>query len=260
MTGDERQRHCARCDRMVHNLSVLSPEQAERLATTGICGEYVADAAGAPIHTDRTILAPTRPAILAALLMAACAPHFADDDVEPVEDAAPAATPGTVIPNVEVPTLPAPTPVDAESHEADHDPHEGECDHDHAEAIRGLVVTLNDIVIAEVIYFPSGGVGVPDRAKPILDEIASLMQSIPEIRKVAIVGHSDDTGTEAQQNDAAHDRAEAVRRYLEDQGVESERFTIESRGAREPVTSNATQEGRTRNRRVSFEIVERANP
>lgn len=46
--------------------------------------------------------------------------------------------------------------------------------------------------------------------------------------------------------------------YLVERGVEPERLAIESRGSREPIDSNATEAGRTKNRRVSFEIVERA--
>ena len=243
MTGDERRRHCARCDRDVHSLSGMSPEEAERLATQGICGEYVADADGAPIFADRTVPAPARPVVFAALLMAACAPHMAEDDLDPIEPTVVDA-PVTVIPEAE------PT----------HDVNEGECDDDHRVFTRGVVVSLRDLVITEVIYFPDGTARVGEPSTPILDDIVEVLMGNPEIRRVLIVGHSDDAGTEAEENDAARDRAEAVRNYLVEHGIEADRLAIESRGAREPIVSNATKAGRMKNRRVSFEIIDRADP
>lgn len=244
MTGDERRRHCARCDRDVHSLSGLSPERAERLAARGICGEYVTDDDGAPIFADRTVPAPARPVVFAALLMAACAPHMAEDELDPIEPTVVADSPQTVIPDAE----------------ATHDLHEGECDDDHKVFTRGVVVSLRDLVIPEVIYFADGGTRVGESSTAILDNIAEVLAANPEIRKVLIVGHSDDTGTEAEDNDAARERAQAVRNYLVEHGVEADRLAVESRGSREPVDSNATEAGRTRNRRVSFEIAERVDP
>lgn len=241
MTGDERRRHCARCDRDVHSLSGLSPEEAERLAARGICGEYVADDDCAPIFADRTVPAPTRPMVFAALLMAACAPHIAEDDLDPIEPTVVDA-PQMVIPDAE----------------ASHDVNEGECDDEHQVFTRGVVVSFHDVVIREVIHFPSGRTRLGEDSTPILDDIAEVLGATPEIRRVLIVGHSDDVGTEAKENQAGHDRAEAVRSYLVERGVEPERLAIESRGSREPIDSNATEAGRTRNRRVSFEIVDRA--
>lgn len=194
MTGDEQRRHCARCDRDVHSLSGLSPEEAERLAARGICGEYVADDDGAPIFADRTVPAPTRPMVFAALLMAACAPHIAEDDLDPIEPTVVDA-PQTVIPDAE----------------ASHDLNEGECDDEHQVFTRGVVVSLHDLVITEVIDFPDGSAHVGEHSTPILDDIAEVLAGNPEIRKVLIVGHSDDVGTQAKQNEAGRDRAEAVR-------------------------------------------------
>ena len=65
-----------------------------------------------------------------------------------------------------------------------------------------------------------------------------------------IQGHTDSTGPTRVQPEARRARAEAVRRYLNKQGVALNRMSTISYGANEPVESNKTKEGRSKNRRV----------
>lgn len=64
MSGDHRVRHCAQCDKSVHNLSAMTEGEAHRLidASNGqLCVNYVPDAHGRPITTDRPLaLSPVR--------------------------------------------------------------------------------------------------------------------------------------------------------------------------------------------------------
>lgn len=69
-----------------------------------------------------------------------------------------------------------------------------------------------------------------------------------------IVGHTDSTGSDATNDPLSQDRAAAVRNYLNAQGVASNRMTIDGRGSRQPIASNATSEGRAQNRRVEILI------
>ena len=84
----------------------------------------------------------------------------------------------------------------------------------------------------------------------VLFKIAKAMESIPELRLV-IVGHTDSTGDFNYNLDLSKRRAESVYKYLESKGVNmSGRFTTTGYGKSDPVASNATEEGRAKNRRV----------
>ena len=65
-----------------------------------------------------------------------------------------------------------------------------------------------------------------------------------------IQGHTDSTGDDVYNLKLGEQRAEAVRRYLNKQGVALNRMSTISYGANEPVESNKTKEGRAKNRRV----------
>jgi len=69
---------------------------------------------------------------------------------------------------------------------------------------------------------------------------------------VRIVGHTDSTGTDAINEPLSQRRADTVRDYLTDRGVAASRIETAGRGSREPIASNATPEGQSKNRRVEI--------
>lgn len=84
---------------------------------------------------------------------------------------------------------------------------------------------------------------------PVLDEVSrNLEQDV----RVTIVGHTDSSGSAATNDPLSMDRAEAVREYLVNHGVQRGRLLVEGRGARAPLASNATEAGRAANRRVEI--------
>ena len=68
-----------------------------------------------------------------------------------------------------------------------------------------------------------------------------------------IVGHTDDVGTEAYNQDLSERRADAAANYLRSRGVRRSIRTV-GRGEDEPIVSNASEEGRSKNRRVEVAI------
>jgi len=85
--------------------------------------------------------------------------------------------------------------------------------------------------------------------RPVLDTFA---QGLDPKMRVRIIGHTDSTGNDAINNPLSLDRAESVRDYLAARGVAASRIEIDGRGSHQPVASNATDEGRARNRRVEI--------
>lgn len=87
-------------------------------------------------------------------------------------------------------------------------------------------------------------------AKEALDAFAERLKSENKNVYLEIQGHTDSTGSDGYNMQLGHDRAEAVRRYLNKQGVALNRMSTISYGASEPVESNKTKDGRAKNRRV----------
>ncbi|MCK4311246.1 MAG: OmpA family protein [Candidatus Cloacimonetes bacterium] len=65
-------------------------------------------------------------------------------------------------------------------------------------------------------------------------------------------GHTDNTGSRSLNMKLSRRRAESVRRYLINQGIEAHRLRAIGLGPDHPVTSNKTKEGRAKNRRIEF--------
>jgi OOP family OmpA-OmpF porin len=88
-------------------------------------------------------------------------------------------------------------------------------------------------------------------ADAVLDEVVRLMRDNPDLQ-VEIEGHTDNIGSRDYNLDLSQRRAETVRGYLVRHGIAAERMTSRGYGFDRPVTSNETEEGRARNRRVEL--------
>jgi outer membrane protein OmpA-like peptidoglycan-associated protein len=71
---------------------------------------------------------------------------------------------------------------------------------------------------------------------------------------VDVYGHTDNTGSDDHNQDLSQRRAVAVATILANQGVDQRRFFIEGRGEDDPIASNATESGRSQNRRVEIQL------
>jgi outer membrane protein OmpA-like peptidoglycan-associated protein len=94
----------------------------------------------------------------------------------------------------------------------------------------------------------------PD-AVPILDEAAKTLKEYGDVT-VSVDGYTDSIGTDAYNQALSLRRANAVKNYLERQGVPASRMTVRGFGESDPVASNATPEGRAQNRRVELIVSE----
>nr|WP_137892497.1 TolC family outer membrane protein [Ramlibacter sp. 2FC] len=88
-----------------------------------------------------------------------------------------------------------------------------------------------------------------------LDALVDRLKGV-NIEVVIAVGHTDSVGTDAYNQRLSLARAESVKAYLVGKGVDAKRIRTEGRGESQPVASNATAEGRAKNRRVDIEVVE----
>lgn len=111
---------------------------------------------------------------------------------------------------------------------------------------------IQEPLIVRTVTFAPGSAEIDPASAVALDVAADPIRE-REIR-VAIEGHTDSTGADAENQALSLARAEAVRRYLVRKGVPPERLLVRGLGAADPVASNATPDGRARNRRVELEV------
>ena len=102
----------------------------------------------------------------------------------------------------------------------------------------------------DAVKFPVNKHELSDEARKALDTFAERLKSENKNVYLEIQGHTDSTGSDEYNYKLGEARAEAVRRYLSKAGVALNRMSTISYGKDEPVESNKTKEGRSKNRRV----------
>ena len=106
----------------------------------------------------------------------------------------------------------------------------------------------------ENVHFATLKHDLTKEAKDILDIIFDHLKTNPWM-KLSIEGHADSTGNDAINDPLSKRRAESAKNYLAKKGVSEDRLEARSFGSKKPIASNATLEGRQKNRRVEFKIV-----
>ncbi len=106
---------------------------------------------------------------------------------------------------------------------------------------------------AKNIFFKASSDELTESSYEPLDEVAQLLQNNPEITLI-IEGHTDSTGSLALNNQLSQARADAVKKYLQQKGIESSRLNAKGFGPARPLESNSTPAGRRKNRRVELRL------
>jgi len=105
--------------------------------------------------------------------------------------------------------------------------------------------------IAENIQFEFNSSVLRTSSYPTLDKVSSMLRA-DKSRSIQLDGHASAEGTDAYNMQLSIDRANSVKTYLVNSGVDAKRVAIKGYGESRPIASNATEEGRIKNRRVEF--------
>ena len=105
------------------------------------------------------------------------------------------------------------------------------------------------------ISFDTGRADVKPNFRPILDRFAATLVENPATT-ITIIGHTDNTGSDAINDPLSVNRAARTRDYLAARGVGANRFIVEGRGSHEPLVANDSAANRARNRRVEIFVAE----
>jgi outer membrane protein OmpA-like peptidoglycan-associated protein len=118
-------------------------------------------------------------------------------------------------------------------------------------------VTDDKIVIREQVQFDYNRATIRKVSFDLLAEVAKVMNDNPRIKKIRVEGHASEEGSDEYNLALSKRRAFAVRDHLVKRGkVKASRLTHEGYGESRPIASNADEEGRSKNRRVEFVILE----
>ena len=105
------------------------------------------------------------------------------------------------------------------------------------------------------VKFPNNGSELSAEAKARLDELVARLKGENKNVYLEIQGYTDSSGDTAVNERIGQQRAEAVRRYLSQQGVPLSRISTISYGEANPVAPNNTRAGRAQNRRVVIQVL-----
>ena len=119
----------------------------------------------------------------------------------------------------------------------------------------GVKVDANgcEIVKLKNVYFGFDSAVLLATAKRLLDESASILKRHPDLQ-VDIVGYADSRGPESYNMKLSERRAEAVRKYLEQAGVDAARLTARGYGESHPGASDMSANGLAQSRRVELSL------
>ncbi len=104
-----------------------------------------------------------------------------------------------------------------------------------------------------LVFFAFGSAELNASSYPELDRAARLMKAVPTMH-VEIAGYTDNIGSDDVNMKLSQQRANAVRDYLIQHGVDKSRVSAKGYGKDSPIADNSTDDGRSENRRVEFVV------
>lgn len=116
-------------------------------------------------------------------------------------------------------------------------------------------VKVGKKVVLNNIFFETGKAVLTKDSFEELDKLVGIMNDNPSM-KIEISGHTDNTGSAVINARLSTERARAVVEYLVSKGIDRTRMTYRGYGPDQPIADNSTPEGRAKNRRVEFKILE----
>lgn len=114
---------------------------------------------------------------------------------------------------------------------------------------KGETIVLNNI------FFDFDKSKLKTSSYPELNRVLKFMKD-EKIKKIALYGHTDSIGNDEYNMGLSGRRAKSVMDFLLNNGIAEDRVSYQAFGETKPVATNDTLEGRAKNRRVEFEIIE----
>ncbi|PLX09706.1 MAG: hypothetical protein C0596_01415 [Marinilabiliales bacterium] len=117
-------------------------------------------------------------------------------------------------------------------------------------------IAVGEAVELRDIYYPTASYTIDNKSLAVLDGFIEFMNDNPGV-KVEIRGHTDNTGSYQGNINLSNQRAKSVYDYLVAHGINSSRLKYRGYGPDKPIASNDNEDGRAKNRRTEFFIIEK---
>ena len=121
---------------------------------------------------------------------------------------------------------------------------------DYASAVEKAIAETGKFVTNDIL-FETGKATLKPESMDEIRKVADYMKKNPSAR-FEVQGHTDNQGSDKVNDPLSQQRAEAVVKALEGEGVDPFNLRPVGKGSHEPVADNKTEEGRAKNRRVEF--------
>jgi outer membrane protein OmpA-like peptidoglycan-associated protein len=121
-------------------------------------------------------------------------------------------------------------------------------------AVPNVVVAGREVKLKKEVHFQHDSTDILPDSFGLLEELAELFKTKPEIRLAEVQGHTDNTGSAVYNQRLSQGRAQAVVDALVRLGVGSDRLVAKGYGADKPIAPNNTDANRAKNRRVQVMI------
>jgi OOP family OmpA-OmpF porin len=106
----------------------------------------------------------------------------------------------------------------------------------------------------EGIFFEFGKDKIQKKSFKTLDAAVKVLKDFPSIR-IEVSGHTDDVGSEEANLDLSRRRAESVKNYLVEKGVDASRVETVGYGRSKPIDTGKSAKARAKNRRIEFRVI-----
>ncbi len=116
-----------------------------------------------------------------------------------------------------------------------------------------IVLTKGKAIVLKGVNFESNKATLTKDSEIMLQKAYDALVTDPDVR-VVITGYTDNVGSQKHNQVLSLKRAQAVKNWLVKKGIAPNRMTAVGRGQNEPISSNATDEGRAENRRIEFYV------
>lgn len=121
-------------------------------------------------------------------------------------------------------------------------------------SFEGKSLEADSVVLLHNVEFALNSAVLQPASHRQLNELVSFLLKNKSV-SIALQGHTDDTGSPAENLSLSMARAKAVYDHLVDQGIDARRLSYQGFGAQQPIATNTTEAGRAKNRRVVFRVL-----
>ena len=116
-------------------------------------------------------------------------------------------------------------------------------------------IVMGEAIVLKNVFFEFNSYQLKSESRIELDLLVDLLNKNPQMY-IEIGGHTDNKGTKAYNQKLSEQRAKSVYEYLISQNIAQSRLSFKGYDFSEPIATNDTEEGRAKNRRTEFKIVE----